>query len=574
MSVSRSLSVFWGFLLVAIAGLPAVAQAMPSTGAVVYLEHRATSTEIAQLERRFGIDLVANSAFSTDGRLWRFAYDGQRLKSLLERLEATALVAHAEPDYVYKALGFPNDPLYSRQWNLRAIGMERAWKEADGEGAVVAVIDTGVAANLEDFERTDFVRGYDFVNDDDDATDDQGHGSHVAGTIAQSTDNGRGVAGIAYRARIMPVKVLDGQGYGTLADVAEGIKLAADRGANVINLSLGGGADSFVLREAVDYATRKGATVVCAAGNEDSPSAIYPAAYGNCLSVSAFGPEGKRSFYSNYGRGVDIAAPGGDKTNGPEGGILQNTIDANGDSVYASYQGTSMAAPHVAGVAALLWSKGVHDPSLIRKAMLGSARTATDDTRNAFGAGRLDANQALEILDQPYVYLRGGFSWMVPLATLVTGSLLGLLVLRLGGGAEPINDSFYALGFVLMGLGIFPLQALGTLWGPEGWLALLSTPLPQWDQHCFEGMLNPVLHSVLVPGLLALFLGSNAWGRSFAIGACIGTAALLVLQGTFFYAPLMWFEQEDYARYFLLGNAAACALLGFFTHKFGRSAVR
>jgi serine protease len=543
---------------------------------IVSLERPPAPGELERFERRFGVRLIPNSTYAGAGRLYRFTYnetDPVRAEVFFRTLEATDLVEEAEPNYVYRALGFPNDPLYPQQWNLKAIHMEDAWQRANGEGAVVAVIDTGIARNLPDLRQTEFVDGYDFVNDNREASDDQGHGSHVAGTIAQSTDNGEGVAGIAYRARLMPVKVLDGQGYGTLADVAEGIRYAADHGANVINLSLGGGGDSPVLRDAVDYAARKGVVLVCAAGNEDSPSSSYPAAYGNCLSVAATGPSGERSFYSNYGRSVNISAPGGDKRGGPEGGILQNTLDpADGNPVYASYQGTSMAAPHVAGVAALLYSAGVHDATTIRKALLSSARTATDDWRNEHGTGRLDARAALAILDSPTVFWRGGFSWMIPLATLAAGTFLGFVALRLtGSGTEPINDSFYGLGFVLFGLGVFPLQAVGTLVGPEGWLTLLATPIPQWDRLLFEGLLNPVLHSLAVPGLLAFLLGGNNWGRSFAIGACVGTAALLVLQASLFYQPLMWFEQEDYARIFLLANAAACLVLAFFAHKFGQS---
>jgi serine protease len=578
--VRRAFPILCGFVFFLLAGCSGVTQSEKPQSfkeAIVYLEHPASEAEIAQIDQQYGIQLRPNSKFSTDHRLFRFTYaeaDAHKAKAFLDQLTASEVIQYAEPNYTYKSLGFPNDPLYPQQWNLRAINVEKAWNTANGEGAVVAVIDTGVSANLPDMGQTDFVRGYDFVNDDDDASDDQGHGSHVAGTIAQSTDNGEGVAGIAYAAKIMPIKVLDSYGSGSLADVAEGIKLAADRGANIINLSLGGGGDSQLMRDAVNYANSKGVVVICAAGNEDSPSSIYPALYPGCLSVAAFGPSGKRSFFSNYGRGVDISAPGGDKTNGAEGGILQNTIDESGNSVYASYQGTSMAAPHVAGVAALLWSRGMHDPSMIRKALLSSARTAGDDVRNDYGAGRLDAGQAMDIVDQPYVFWRGGVSWMVPLSTLVVGGFLGFFALRIGNGAEPLNDTTYALGFMVMGLGIVPLQAIGTLWGPEGMLALLSTPIPQWDTLFFEGMFNPILHSILLPGLFALLLGRGNWERSFAIGAAIGTASLLTLQATVFFMPLNWFPLEEYSRYYLLANAAGCVLLAFFAHKLGRSAAQ
>ncbi len=540
--------------------------------AIVYLKQPVTAAQLQKLEARFGIDLEPNSA-SSGGRLFKFDVENKsRLQALLLEIETSPLVEDAEPNYVYKATGFPNDPLYSKQWNLKALGIERAWERADGTGAVVAVIDTGVAANLPDLDTTEFERGYDFVNDDGDATDDQGHGSHVAGTIAQSTDNGKGVAGIAYRARIMPIKVLDRYGSGTASDVADGIRLAADRGANVINLSLGGGGDSAVLRSAINYAHSKGVVIVCAAGNEGAAQSSYPALYTNCLSVSATGPGGSVAFYSNYGRGVDLSAPGGDKTeNGSDGGVLQNTIDENGNSTYASYQGTSMAAPHVAGVAALLYSAGVHDPALIRKALLSTTRPVGDDYLSRHGTGQLNAALALESLENPYVFWRGGANWLLPLSTLLVGTLFALVVLigGPGGSRSWFNETTYALGFVVVGLGFFPLSAVGTLWGPEGLLALLASPVANWDRVLLGGLLNPALHSVLVPLLLSLTLGVFGWGRSLAIGASIGTAALLTLQGTVFYGPLMWFVREDWARGFLLVNAALCLLLAFVAYRSG-----
>ena len=160
-------------------------------------------------------------------------------------------------------------PEYSKQWNFRNINVEQAWDETKGAGITVAVIDTGVS-QVPDLKTTKFVKGYDFVNNKDDASDDNGHGTHVAGTIAQSTNNGYGVAGIAYEASIMPLKVLSGSGGGTIADIAESIKFAADNGASVINMSLGGGGASNMLEEAIKYAHSKGVTIIAAAGNEGS----------------------------------------------------------------------------------------------------------------------------------------------------------------------------------------------------------------------------------------------------------------------------------------------------------------
>ncbi|MBC7808069.1 MAG: S8 family serine peptidase, partial [Akkermansiaceae bacterium] len=155
----------------------------------------------------------------------------------------------------------PNDPMYDQQWNFKMVGAEDAWKKTRGKGAVVAVIDTGVAAEstkkgkqCKDFNTTTFVKGYDFVNKDSDPFDDHGHGTHVAGTIAESTNNNEGVAGLAYESTIMPIKVLAANGSGYSSDIADAIRYAADNGANVINMSLGSNQPSSVIQKACQYA--------------------------------------------------------------------------------------------------------------------------------------------------------------------------------------------------------------------------------------------------------------------------------------------------------------------------------
>ena len=268
---------------------------------------------------------------------------------------------------------FPDDPQYNKQWNFRAINVEQAWDETKGAGVTVAVIDTGVS-KVPDLKLTKFVEGYDFVNNKDDASDDNGHGTHVAGTIAQSTDNGYGVAGIAYEASIMPLKVLSGSGGGEIADIAEAIKFAADNDADIINMSLGGGGDSNMMKEAIAYAHSKGVTIIAAAGNEGRNAASYPARYPDVISVSATDAAGEKASYSNFGAGVDIAAPGGSGTS-ETGRIIQNTVNpATGETVFVGFQGTSMAAPHVAGVAALIRATGVDNPEEISNILKQSSR--------------------------------------------------------------------------------------------------------------------------------------------------------------------------------------------------------
>ena len=302
--------------------------------------------------------------------------------------------------YAYAFAFVPNDPYYTYQWHMTIIDMENAWDLSTGSGVTIAVIDTGVKQSLEDLAGTNFTAGWDFVNNDNDPTDDEGHGSHVAGTIAQTTNNGAGVAGIAYNATIMPVKVLDKRGSGSFDDIADGIYWATDNGADVINLSLGGSSDLDILSDAVDYAWNHGVVVVCAAGNDGVSSPFYPAAYTNSISVSATTSLDTLASYSNYGTTIDISAPGGDSGDNNGDGyddmILQNTF-LRRDEGYYFYAGTSMASPHVAGVAALVIAK---NSSLSNAQTRNILETSADDIvangwDNLFGYGRLNAYEAV-----------------------------------------------------------------------------------------------------------------------------------------------------------------------------------
>jgi serine protease len=246
-----------------------------------------------------------NSQFSQAEHV--YVVKGDRI--LLDKLRNSSLskdVEAIEPNYIYHTSITPNDPQYSKQWHLRSIHIEQAWEENRGKGVTVAIIDTGVS-KVPDLEQTEFVKGYDFVNDKINADDDNGHGTHVAGTVAQSTNNNYGVAGIAYEAKIMPLKVLSGSGGGTISDIAEAIRFAADNQADIINMSLGGGGESQVMKDAIDYAHRKGVVIIAAAGNENTDSASYPARYAHVIGVAAIDAQGERAEFSNYGAGVDLA---------------------------------------------------------------------------------------------------------------------------------------------------------------------------------------------------------------------------------------------------------------------------
>jgi serine protease len=327
-------------------------------------------------------------------------------------------VEYAEPDYYVQAMFVPDDKLYTYQWNLNNalkadIRLEEAWDIEEGDpNVIVAVIDTGVA--YEDFDiyrqapdlaNTRFVPGYDFVHDDDHPNDDQGHGTHVAGTIAQSTNNGIGVAGIAFRCSIMPVKALDEDGVGGAFTLARAILFAVEHGARVINLSVGSPSSSRTLHNAVKTAYERGVTVVAAAGNDyargNRPS--YPAADQDyCIGVGAVRFDLTRAPYSNTGSYVFTVAPGGDvrvdqNADGYPDGILQQTFRTDPSRfAYWFFQGTSMAAPHVSGVAALLASRGVTRPDKIREALQRTARDLGPRGWDAeYGWGLIDAHAAL-----------------------------------------------------------------------------------------------------------------------------------------------------------------------------------
>lgn len=323
---------------------------------------------------------------------------------VLSELKKEPGIAYAEQNgYAYMATAPTNDQYYPYQWNLMKINMPAAWEISKGTGAIVAVIDTGVKQTLPDFANTHFSEGYDFVNLDNDPTDDQGHGSHVAGTIAQSSNNNVGVAGIAYDCTIMPVKVLNSNGRGTYDQIINGIIYAVDHGAHILNLSFCGAIGSTAMQNAVNYAWDNGCLLVCAAGNSVVSTHFYPAIYNNSFSVAATNFNDRRAGYSNYGVAVDISAPGGDTAdwNGcgyPEG-ILQGTFGTSGDGYYF-YTGTSMACAHVSGLAALLKSQDLSRTNVqIRNIIEASAvDLGISGWDPIFGWGRINAYAALTYL--------------------------------------------------------------------------------------------------------------------------------------------------------------------------------
>lgn len=343
----------------------------------------------------------------------------------VKEMNSRADVEYAEPNYVYQAQMIPNDPNYAYQWSFKGsenggINAEQAWDVSTGSNStVVAVIDSGVAyenygnfCQAPDLANTCFVPGYNYLDGTTHANDDNGHGTHVAGTIAQSTNNGIGTAGIAHNACIMPIKVLDSTGSGTMSDAALAVRYAADKGAKVINLSLGGTGYSATMEEAVKYAYDKGVSIFAACGNSISATCLYPAAHDSyVIAVGATQYNKTLAPYSNFGPSVDIVAPGGNTSYDENGdghwdGIMQQTFQGPNNVCnfdYYIYQGTSMATPHAAATAALLIANGnATTPDQIRTALQSTAldlgAAGRDDT---YGYGLIDASRALQWTDNP-----------------------------------------------------------------------------------------------------------------------------------------------------------------------------
>lgn len=356
-----------------VVGLRAAAGAAPGP---------ATSAEVVdKLEKN--VDVVASEPLT--GAVAVDVPAGQAAEAA-EALRADPSVAYVEQDHIATiAATTPNDPAFAGQWGIEKTGVDAAWDLTRGSGGVVvAVVDTGVKA-LPDFSGR-LLAGHDFVNDDSDATDDNGHGTMTAGVIAAAGNNRTGIAGICWYCKIMPVKVLNAKGMGTYSAIAEGIRWAADHDADIINLSLGGADDSELLRDAVTYATGKGVVVLAAAGNDGSPAPHYPAAIPAAIAVGASTSGDTRYGWSNYGSGwVDIAAPGCNPAQGMNG-------------VVGEFCGTSSATPFASGVAALLASTTpVPSSATIRAALISSA-ARIPGTWVPTSSGRVDAPAALAAL--------------------------------------------------------------------------------------------------------------------------------------------------------------------------------
>lgn len=466
-------------------------------------------TSLEDARASTGLDLRWATARSDDEGL--AVVDVANLSEADGRLVGNPLVEVSEPSVAMAALSYPNDPLFEKQWHLARIGTGAGWRAGGGQGVVVAVIDTGVGP-VPDLDADRVLEGSSVVPGGSSSADDQGHGTHVAGTIAQSTNNGFGVAGVAPGTTILPIKALDSRGSGTSEQVAAAIDEAVDAGAQIINLSLGGGH-----AEIIDVAVRKaadaGVLVVAAAGNSGQEGVGCPAHADGAIAVSATGPDDSLAFYSTWGQEVAMTAPGGDKKR-EGGGVLQDTIKAGGGHEFVENQGTSMASPHVAGALAVLMGAGATPDQAVRLIEENAADLGAPGRDPKFGFGRVDLSAALRAFILETTGPRFG---VAALAGLVFASLARLRR-RLG----------WALLTGVLGGGLFFLAL--TPIPPSIIPGLLTRPALEWPSALGYGGFGatPLWLSALPACLMVFTLGPTRtlgpWAGAFA--AAVGVTLL------------------------------------------------
>jgi serine protease len=545
-----------------IQSVPTIDYSAPSADSgelLVDFENDESASRINQILTALGLDSTEYSWLSQDEK-WLKVHS---FATFLNNFRKYGEVEAVEPNYYATALFAPNDPYYKHQWHLDIIGMKEAWDFQRGAEVIVAVIDTGIAFEkhgdrflVEDLGESQFVRPHNFISGNEHANDDHGHGTHVAGTIAQLTNNGVGVAGVAPHVKLMPLKVLNSRGFGTYGDIAAAIRYAADHGAKVINMSLGGPFPSFVLHKAIKYAHAKGVTIVCAAGNSGRSGLGYPARYSECISVSAVRYDRTLSWYSSYGKGLTIAAPGGDMNVDQNGdglmdGVLQNTLNPQEPSKqgYFLFQGTSMATPHVAAAAALLVSHGIQDPEKVREYLQNSATKVQNGSTDKYGAGVLNVNAAL----------RSAVSFR-KIKVVTVGLILFLFLIALLNRGRRITEKVSlnfgsVLGILFGASGLFFLGQ----WLPSTGSYFVTTSVLEWPAALTgAGAANPLFWSVIPAFVLSLVLYPWKKAVGIAVGFAAGSCAFLLIHAISPVVDLKWIPGSLLEFVWLTMNGLLC----------------
>jgi len=322
---------------------------------------------------------------------------GVTMDAALQKLNSDPSVEYAEPNYIRKANISVNDEKRKEQFALDKIQADKAWDITMGNNSVVvAVIDTGADIMHPDLVNQ-VVEGYSSVRNNAKWVDDNGHGTHVAGIIAAIANNGTGIAGLAPKCKIMPVKVLDKTGSGNDAGISEAIVWAADHGASVINMSLGGPGESKTLEKAVNYALKKNVIVCAAMGNEGNNYVNYPAAYQGVIAVGATDEQDNVTQFSNYGKWIAVTAPGAQiLSTFPTYDVELNQYGYSKN--YAVLDGTSQATPYVSALSALVRSKfgKISPSSVMTKIKKGADDLGAAGFDEKFGYGRINAFKTLK----------------------------------------------------------------------------------------------------------------------------------------------------------------------------------
>ncbi|WP_201003715.1 S8 family peptidase [Paenibacillus glycanilyticus] len=361
---------------------------------VVHFQDKLTNQQLEQIKQKINAEKIQRV-----GDTYVFRSKNMDADRMVHYFQKSWKTEYVEPHYLYLTnetaasdntadIITPNDALYSQyQWNLPSIETEKGWGLSKGnDKVIVAILDTGVQADHPDLKGK-LLNGTNIVDTNAAPNDDVGHGTHVAGIIGATVNNGEGVAGISWYNKIMPVKVLDSSGAGSTYSVAQGIIWATDHGAKVINMSLGNYAQAEFLHDAIKYAYDHDVVMVAASGNDNTDRPGYPAAYPEVFAVAATDASKNKASFSNFGDYIDVAAPG------------DSIASTYPGSQYAALSGTSMASPHVAALAGLIRSI---NPDLNNEEVMDIMRKSAIDLGNKgkdnyFGYGLIDVDKALKV---------------------------------------------------------------------------------------------------------------------------------------------------------------------------------
>ncbi len=449
---------------IGVTGAPAGSDGALPTELIVKLRPGAllSAGAVNGLLRQAGATSAASIAPGSDTYRVRLG-PGADVGDLTRRLATIPDVLYAEPNHTRTLMRTPSDSVVGEQWALPNIKAFEAWDITTGGEITIAILDTGVSSSHPDLAGK-VLPGYDFFNGDGDASDDEGHGTYVAGVAAANSDNGTGIAGICWGCKILPVKVLNSRGQGDDATIATGIRWAADQGARIISMSLGGPEDTQVLRDAVAYAHERNVLLVAASGNGHAEGNVpnYPAAYPYVLAVSASTVNDRVTGFSTTGDFVDIAAPGV--------GLWSTLWTQREGDTYGAANGTSAACPHVAGAAGLaLTLRPDLSADQLAEVLMASADDQGPPGRDPeYGHGRLNLLRAVQMAGDPNVLNQSRIQGVV------AGVPAGQATVALNTGQQIQTDGagFYSFGGLPAGAYTVSVSGPGGMAAPQQvWLS-------------------------------------------------------------------------------------------------------